>query len=92
MAFPTPSNKQLTILAIIVLAIIGGWYGWSLYKASESMEGFVSGNGRIEATEVDVSTKLPGRVESVMVREGDFVQAGQTLANMQITTLQAQYE
>jgi HlyD family secretion protein len=42
--------------------------------------GLVSGNGRIEATEIDVATKLPGRVTAMLVDEGDFVKAGQPLA------------
>jgi acetyl/propionyl-CoA carboxylase alpha subunit len=53
-------------------------------------EGFVNGNGRIEATEIDVATKLPGRIEDILVREGDFVTAGQPLAKMRLETLEAQ--
>jgi HlyD family secretion protein len=50
----------------------------------------VSGNGRIEATEIDVATKLGGRVQEILVAEGEFVKAGQLLARMQIDSLQAQ--
>ena len=53
-------------------------------------EAFVRGNGRIEATEVDVATKFAGRVDSILVSEGDFVSAGQPLATMQIQSLEAQ--
>ena len=53
-------------------------------------EGFVSGNGRIEATEIDVATKLGGRVDSILVKEGDFVKAGQVVAKMQFQVLDAQ--
>lgn len=52
--------------------------------------GFVSGNGRIEATEIVVATKLAGRVQNIMVDEGDVVQAGQPLAQMRIDVLDAQ--
>jgi HlyD family secretion protein len=55
-------------------------------------DGFASGNGRIEATEVDVATKLAGRIEDILVNEGDFVKAGQTLASMQSDVLKAQYD
>jgi HlyD family secretion protein len=50
----------------------------------------VSGNGRIEATEIDVATKVPGRVDAVLVSEGEFVRAGQPLARMQVEGLRAQ--
>ena len=52
--------------------------------------GFISGNGRVEATEIDIATKLAGRVQNIMVDEGDFVKAGQILAQMQIDVLDAQ--
>src|SRR5690606_19016940 len=42
------------------------------------------------AVEIDVATKTPGRVEEMLVREGDFVQAGQILARMDTAVLRAQ--
>ena len=59
-------------------------------KPSGPGVGFVSGNGRIEATEIDIATKLAGRVQEIHVNEGDFVKLGQPLAQMQIDVLDAQ--
>ena len=59
-------------------------------KPSGPGEGFISGNGRIAATEIDVATKLAGRVKEILVNEGEFVKAGQTLAQMQVDVLDAQ--
>ncbi|VVE29166.1 hemolysin D [Pandoraea capi] len=85
-----PNAKNL-IPALIVLVVIGlAWYGWKTYSNTGPGDGFASGNGRIEATEVDIATKMAGRVEAIYVREGDFVKAGQVLAKMQIDTLSAQ--
>ncbi len=53
-------------------------------------EGFAQGNGRIEATEVDVATKLPGRLKEVRVREGDRVEPGQVVAVLDTDALEAQ--
>lgn len=53
-------------------------------------EGFAMGNGRIEATEVDVATKLPGRLLEVRVREGDRVEPGQVVALLDTEALAAQ--
>jgi HlyD family secretion protein len=47
-------------------------------------------NGRIEATEIDIATKLPGRIKEVLPREGDFVEAGQVVARMDTQTLDAE--
>jgi len=45
-------------------------------------EGIAGTNGRIEATEIDVSSKYAGRLASVMVDEGDEVKAGQVICEI----------
>src|SRR6476646_443909 len=45
-------------------------------RGANMPEGVVKANGRIEATQVDISAKYPGRLESVTVEEGDTVSAG----------------
>lgn len=79
-------NRGLAVLVVAVLAALA----WQTFKPSGLPEGFASGNGRIEATEVDVATKLPGRVAEIMVDEGDFVKEGQVVARMDTQVLQAQ--
>ncbi len=85
-------KKTLTLLALATALVLAGGYAWKQWQASHVNEGLAGGNGRIEATEVDIATKLGGRVEEILVGEGDFVKAGEPLARMQITSLQAQYE
>ena len=83
-------KKKLLVAAAAAVVIALAWWGWTKFADSGPGEGFVSGNGRIEATEIDIATKLPGRIEDILVREGDFVTAGQPLARMQLETLEAQ--
>jgi HlyD family secretion protein len=52
--------------------------------------GFAVGNGRIEATETDISTKLAGRIDSILVVEGQEVHAGEVVAIMDAQSLRAQ--
>lgn len=47
-------------------------------------------NGRIEATEIDIAAKLAGRIESISKREGDFVNQGDIVVQMDTGTLNAQ--
>jgi len=47
-------------------------------------------NGRLEATQVDVSAKYPGRVATLTVNEGDEVTAGQVLATISSPETEAQ--
>ncbi|QNB07079.1 HlyD family efflux transporter periplasmic adaptor subunit [Herbaspirillum frisingense] len=87
----SPAKKNLLTIGLLVVLLAGGaTYAWQRLHHSGPGEGFASGNGRIEATEVDVATKLGGRVDAILVNEGDFVTAGQPLAQMQILSLQAQ--
>ncbi|OZI74778.1 HlyD family secretion protein [Bordetella genomosp. 12] len=83
--------RKILPLAIVAVVALLGYYGWRTFNDRGPGDGFVSGNGRIEATEIDVATKLAGRVEDVLVNEGAFVKAGQPLARMQIDTLNAQH-
>jgi HlyD family secretion protein len=77
--------------ALVVIAIgLGGWLIWRQFQPQGLPEGFASGNGRIEGTEVDVATKLAGRVDKILVDEGDLVTAGQVVAQMDTTVLEAQ--
>ena len=85
-------KNRLILLAVLAAVTAAGTYAWSTLRPQGPGEGFVSGNGRIEATEVDVAAKLGGRVQSILVKEGDFVTAGQPLAHMQIDTLEASHD
>lgn len=46
--------------------------------------------GRTEAKEVDINSKIPGRVVNLLVKEGDSVQKGQLLARIDSRDLVAQ--
>jgi len=82
--------KKLVPAAIVLIVAAVGFYAWTKLRPSGPGKGFVKGNGRIEATEIDVATKLAGRVQNILVNEGDFVQTGQPLAQMQIDVLEAE--
>jgi HlyD family secretion protein len=46
----------------------------------------------VETAEIDVSAKIPGRIESIYVREGDVVQKGQILALLGSAEIDAKVE
>ncbi len=85
-------KKKLLLLAGIVAAAVIAVTIWVSLRPSGPGVGFASGNGRIEATEIDIAAKLAGRVQEIMVKEGDTVRTGQPLAQMQIDVLNAQRE
>lgn len=52
-------------------------------------EGFVHGNGRIEAEQVDIAPTLPGRVDQIHATEGKLVAPGDLLVEMDTDELAA---
>ncbi len=85
-------KKLIVVLVVIAAAAgIGGYAYWNYCRDQEMLHPkFYSGNGRLEATEVYVSSKLAGRIEEIFVKEGDLVKKGDKLVRMQTSTLEAQ--
>ena len=59
-------------------------------RPADPPAGFAKTHGRIEATRVMITTKLAGKIQEVLVREGDTVDAGQVVARMDTRSLKAQ--
>ena len=59
-------------------------------RGRDMPEGIVKSNGRIEATQVDVAAKYPGRLATLTVNEGDEVTAGQVVARISSPETEAQ--
>jgi HlyD family secretion protein len=59
-------------------------------RGRDMPEGIVKTNGRIEATQVDVAAKYPGRLATLTVDEGDEVTAGQVVATISSPETEAQ--
>ena len=53
-------------------------------------EGIVKTNGRIEATQVDVAAKYPGRLVDISVEEGSEVKEGQVVGRISSPEVEAQ--
>ncbi len=87
----TKSKLSFTVIgALVIIAALAGLYIWWEYYRVPPLLGIASGNGRLEATEVDIATKFYGRVSEILVDEGDDVQAGQVVARMDTESLEAQ--
>lgn len=81
---------------LYVLAGIGGIFAfYAAYNAinkPEIPENFAYGNGRIEAAQINLAPKVPGRLLEIYVEEGDIVEKGQMLAKLDTTELEARWE
>lgn len=81
---------RLVIAGVVVLLIAAGVSVWWFWIRTPPLVGFGSGNGRLEVQEIDVSTKFPGRLAEVLADEGQTVQAGEVVARMDASSLEAQ--
>ena len=48
--------------------------------------------GQAEATEIRISGKLPGRIDTFLVQEGDWVRQGDTLVVINSPEIHAKYQ
>ncbi|QLL13199.1 HlyD family secretion protein [Pseudomonas chlororaphis] len=88
-----PTNQRssrLFAFALLALLLIAGGFGYWKSTLDRLPEGLSMGNGRLEATEVQIASKTPGRLAEVLVDEGDNVFKDQLLARMDTRTLEAQ--
>ena len=83
-------NKKYIFIVVAALIAAGGYYAWQKLNNDSLPEGIASGNGRIEAVEIDISTKSPGRIRQILADEGDFVNAGDVLAQMDTDQAESQ--
>jgi len=74
-------HSALTVLPLFGLAVLIGCDG--------SNDGWIEASGTVEATDADLGFQMAGRIESISVREGDCVQAGQEVAELDRSELLA---
>jgi len=78
-----PRNRILVILGVLfVMALC-----WYFFTANRSTD--LQLIGTIDANEVVVSSRIPGRLQTLTVDEGDDVKAGQLIATIQSDDLAA---
>jgi multidrug resistance efflux pump len=78
------------IFVLILIAAVGG--ATAVYATWFRRDSALQGSGTVEARNIRVGSKIGGRIDKVLVREGDSVQAGQVLVTFDDKELQASLE
>lgn len=84
-------RRAVVVLAILAAAGGGGFYWWK-QSQSQLPVGISWGNGRIEADEIDIDTKFPGRIAELYADIGDMLAPGQVVARMDTRDIQQSLE
>lgn len=83
--------KPIVVVAIGVV-ILAAAAGLAFYWPFHQRPGVLRLPGTVEIQEVHLSSKIGGRVKAVRVREGDLLQPGQVLVELEAPELEAQRE
>jgi multidrug resistance efflux pump len=86
---PNP-KRIIPVVVIIGLSILAWWLIRTPGKGVQA--GDLTASGTIEATQVQISPEIAGKVIDVLVNEGDVVSQGQELARIEDQLLQAQLD
>jgi len=78
------------ILPVLLAVIIIGFLAFSFWKAYQPRP--VRLQGQIEARQYNISSKIPGRIDKMLVRKGDQVKQGQLVYTLLSPELDAKLE
>lgn len=82
------SIKPILLLTLAISAI--GWVGYSFYQAYQPQP--IKLQGQIEAQQYSISSKVPGRIDQVLVRKGDTIEKGDLVFTLHSPEIDAKLE
>lgn len=84
------NKKKLIPVAVIVVALTLSVLYFEVFRHLGGDSSRIEGSGTIEVTEVDISSKLAGRIISITREEGEAVKSGEVLVKIAYDELDAQ--
>lgn len=86
-------NKMRRIIPILLIAGLGAFAWWYFSQPGATASGkTLQASGSIEATQITISPELNGKIQEVLVVEGQQVQAGELLVRFDPALLDAQLQ
>ncbi len=82
------TRNRLFLIGLLAVGVAGAVVYARVFGRSDALEG----SGTVEARNIRVGSKIGGRIEQVLVREGDEVHPGQVLVTFEAQELQAALE
>ncbi|USD62042.1 efflux RND transporter periplasmic adaptor subunit [Vibrio sp. SCSIO 43140] len=83
-------NKVKPALVTLGAVAVIGWVGYKFFDAYQTPPLRIQ--GQIESQQYSISSKVPGRIDEVMVRKGDNVSEGQLIFTIHSPEIEAKLE
>ena len=82
------SRKRFPLIVLFLIIAAGAVFWFTSFRQRGSANGLIA-SGTVEATEAQLGFQTAGRIENISVREGESVRAGDVLASLDRTEMEA---
>ncbi|PIL86433.1 hypothetical protein B4Q10_17060, partial [Acinetobacter baumannii] len=83
------NKKVIAIVLVVIAVVIVGFWAWK-YNNKNQKDNVLTLYGNVDIRQVSLAFEQSGRIEKLLVQEGDKVKAGQVLATLNTNALQIQ--
>ncbi len=84
-------NKKVIAGILVVIAVVAiGFWVWGYNHKKQLDNNVLTLYGNVDIRQVSLAFEQSGRIQKLLVQEGDKVQAGQVLATLNTNALQIQ--
>lgn len=89
-AIPAPSARRVPkfVVPLVVLGGLGAFIFWRFEQTPAEASNELTLQGNVDVRQVNLSFKVSGRIEKLLVDEGDTVKAGQPVARLDVKYFQ----
>ena len=81
--------KRILVVFVVLSLALGGALWWKLRQQARELEAPPGSSGLVEGTKVAIAARLGARITKMNVREGDTVKAGDLVAELDCTEMDA---
>ena len=82
-------NAKSLVLSAVALSV-ASWVGYSFYQAYQPQP--VRLQGQIESQQYSISSKVPGRIDQILVRKGQTIEKGDLVFTLHSPEIEAKLE
>ncbi|MHB1675707.1 MAG: efflux RND transporter periplasmic adaptor subunit [Acidobacteriaceae bacterium] len=77
-----PVKKRVSILAILVLLLVAGFFGWRWFQGKHVPSDTITLYGNVDIRQVQLAFNDSERIDKLLVDEGSVIHAGQLVAQL----------